>query len=71
MITYRTACHPGANGRRIQPGEREWEISFLLEDGTQMCLKMGRLTHDAFRACVLREELDDAADEAQEAFDGG
>ncbi len=67
-LVLRTACHPEANGRQVQHGEQFWEITIPLEDETVLYLHMGRTTHDAFRACVLREELDDAADDAQEAL---
>jgi hypothetical protein len=34
------------------------------KDGTILHLLMGKETHDNFRGFLLREELDDAADEA-------
>jgi hypothetical protein len=63
-LTYRCKDHPAANGRQPQHGDVQWDFHFTLEDGTILHLLMGKETHDNFRGFLLREELDDAADEA-------
>ena len=63
--TYRTRCHPEANGRVPVTGEHQWAFTFTLEDGSTLVIQMGREGHDDFRGFLLREELDDAADAAE------
>ena len=65
-VTVRTQCHPLANGRKARNGEHSWSLAFKLDDGRMLTVQMGKKAHDAFRSFVLREELDDAADDAQE-----
>ena len=65
-LYLKTACHPEANGRKPLIGERQWDFAFTLEvDGKKLHILMGEEAHRDFRSFVLREELDDAADEAQ------
>lgn len=61
---FRTKDHPEANGRIGQLGEQVWTFHWTLEDGTILWLSMGKESHDTFRGFLLREELDDVADEA-------
>ena len=68
-VILRTLCHPDANGRAPQRGDIAWEFKIPLEDGTILHLHMGRESRDALRSFVLREEMDDTADEAQEKLD--
>lgn len=63
--TFRTRCHPEANGRVPVTGEYKWDFTLTLEDGSTLMIEMGRETHDAFRGFVLREEIDDAANAAE------
>ena len=63
--TFRTQCHPGANGRVPVKGEYKWDFWFTLEDGSTLVIELGRDAHDDFRGFVLREEMDDAADAAE------
>ena len=63
--TFRTKCHPEANGRHGVPGEYKWDFTFPLEDGSMLEIQMGREGHDDFRGFLLREEMDDAADAAE------
>lgn len=65
--TYRTRCHPEANGRVPVKGEYEWDFTFTLENGSLLIIKMGREGHDDFRGFILREEMDDAMDAAESA----
>lgn len=46
------------------PGDQTWLLHWTLDDGTTLYLEMGKEGHAQFRAWMLREELDDAADEA-------
>ena len=62
---FRTKCHPEANGRKPEDGEYKWDFTFTLDDGQELIIGMGEEAHDDFRSFILREELDDAADEAQ------
>ena len=66
MLHFRTSCHPEANGREPVAGERQWKFRFTLEDGRELYVLMGGVAHRDFRSFILREELDDAADVAQE-----
>lgn len=61
---YRTKDHPQANDRQPEPSEQAWTFHWTLEDGTILFLHMGKDSHDTFKGFLLREELDDAADEA-------
>ncbi len=61
----RTQCHPEANGRVGIKGEYKWTFTFTLEDGSVLDIEIGREAHDDFRGFVLREEIDDAADDAE------
>ena len=36
-----TQDHPGANGRTPQSGDREYSMTFTLEDGSVLTVKMG------------------------------
>ena len=65
-LRFRTSCHPEANGRKAVPGERQWDFRFTLEDGRELHILAGADAHRDFRSFILREELDDAADVAQE-----
>ena len=65
--TFRTQCHPEANGRVPIIGEYKWNFTFTLENGSILVIEMGREAHDDFRGFVLREEMDDAMDAAEEA----
>ncbi len=63
--TFRTKCHPEANGRVPVKGEYKWTFTFTLDDGSLLEIEMGREAHDQFRGFILREEMDDAADAAE------
>ena len=63
--TFRTRCHPEANGRVGVKGEYKWDFTFTLEDGSTIVIELGREAHDDFRGFILREEMDDAADTAE------
>lgn len=63
---FMTKDCPIANKREPLPGEQMWTFHTELEDGTTLFLYMGRECHDNFRGFLLREELDDAADQAVE-----
>ena len=65
--TFRTQCHPEANGRNPEYGEYKWDFKFTLEDGSILMIELGKEAHDDFRGFVLREEMDDAMDAAEEA----
>ena len=65
--TFRTQCHPEAKGREPQEGEYKWDFKFTLEDGSILMIEMGKEAHDDFRGFVLREEMEDAMDAAEEA----
>ena len=63
--TFRTRCHPEANGRVPVKGEYKWDFTFTLEDDSILVIELGREAHDEFRGFVLREEIDDAMDAAE------
>ncbi len=67
VLHFKTKCHPEANGRKPKTGEQKWDFTFTLDDGHELIIGMGKKAHDNFRSFILREELDDAADEAQKA----
>ena len=41
-----TSDHPAARGRKPQPGESEYQLSFTLEDGSIMTVAMGKRGFD-------------------------
>ena len=64
--TFRTQCHPEANGRNPQEGEYKWDFKFTLEDGSTLMIELGKEAHDDFRGFVLREEMEDAMEDAMD-----
>lgn len=60
--TFTTIDHPEAAGREAQDGEPEWKLTFTLETGNQLVVRMGRTAHDAIKRMFEQEEIDDAAD---------
>lgn len=52
-LILRTPDHPEANGRRARPGEREYEMSFPLEDGRVLILKYGQKGFDSISQVIL------------------
>ena len=51
------------------PGEKRWSITLPLEDGTMLCLHIGEEVHKTLRIFMLREEVDDAMEEAAAKLD--
>ena len=64
--TFRTQCHPEANGRNPQEDEYKWDFKFTLEDGSILLIELGKEAHDAFRGFVLCEEMEDAMEDAMD-----
>ena len=64
MLNFTTRDHPEANGRTPRVEEQSWTFTFDLEGGRSLVVNMGKECHDIFRGFILREELEDAADEA-------
>lgn len=61
-LTLIDESHPCANGRRPVHGEQAWTFRFKLEDGRKVDVRLGREGRDNFRAMMLAEEMDDAAE---------
>ena len=62
MLEFRTKDHPQANGRKAQPGEQQWILTFTLEDGSELKVKAGQLCRDSFKRMLEQEEIDDLAE---------
>jgi hypothetical protein len=58
-LILRTDDHPEARGRQPQPGDQEWTLSLVLEDGRPLVLHLGRRTHAFLRQMLLQEMKDD------------
>jgi hypothetical protein len=58
-LILRTDDHPEARGRQPQPGDQEWTLSLVLEDGRTLVLHLGRRTHAFLRQMLLQEMRDD------------
>lgn len=69
VLTLHATCSPAVKPGGPVLGDQEWIITTPLADGRMLKLHMGRTGHDALRAMVLHEELDDVADAAMAALD--
>lgn len=54
--------HPQANGRSPQAGEREFTLTFPLEDGSNLKLRCGQETFDRFAEMIGSMAIDDQAE---------
>lgn len=59
MLEFKTKDHPEANGKKPIIGQQEWTLSFPLEDGERLIVKIGRRGRDALLSMLQREDRDD------------
>ena len=59
-LTYRTKDHPEAGGRRAVPGQQQWVLTFPLDSGDDLVLKLGRHGRESLVEMLAQEERDDA-----------
>jgi hypothetical protein len=53
-----TSDHPAARGRKPQPGESEYQLSFTLEDGSIMSVAMGKRGFDTVTDLLMDMLID-------------
>ena len=59
IIKYKSADHPEANGRKPQPGDLRWTLSFPLENGDDYLeLEIGRKGREAILDMLNQENKD-------------
>lgn len=57
----KTKCHPEANGRMPERGDLVFSAWFEVEDGSRLCVFMGREARDAFLEMLLQDNADEMA----------
>ena len=53
--------HPQARGREPNPGEQAYELTFPIDDGTELVIHCGAETFSRFAEMIGSMTLDDAA----------
>lgn len=54
-LTFRTKCHPEANGREPQDGEKAWTVFMPLEDGSTLYVSMGKKGRDILFGMLIAD----------------
>lgn len=52
-MQFRTKCHPESNGKTPEPNSHEYTLTFPLEDGSSLTVKMGQGGFDHFSQFIL------------------
>jgi hypothetical protein len=59
---FRTKDSPDAFGRQPETGEVSWVLSFPLDDGTELRVRLGEKGREAIITMLNQENEDDAQD---------